>query len=149
MKTTILFFSLIFAISCNRSDNNSEFQSTEITFTEIGKGELSGNGTENIAQSNLAINNQTDWESLMNQMNSFNNVTNTFTETTIDFENYTIIAIFLEVKLNGWTITINDITENENNLSISVTESELETTVISQPFHIVKIPKTNKEIVLE
>jgi hypothetical protein len=79
-------------------------------------------------------------------MNSVNNVSNTFSETSIDFDDYSIIAVFLEVKSNGWGVTINNITENENNISVSTQEDESITPVQSQPFHIVKIPKTNKDI---
>ena len=135
-------------LSCN-NDDDSSFQSTEINFTEIGKGSLFGNGVEDISQSNLVINNQTDWQSLISKMDSFNNTSNSFTETTIDFDSYSIIAIFLEIKPTGWEVSITNITENETNISVSIQETEMDNTVITQPFHIVKIPKTNKEIVIE
>tara|TARA_B100000768_G_C11014632_1_gene263508 strand:- start:136 stop:585 length:450 start_codon:yes stop_codon:yes gene_type:complete len=149
MKTIILILSLILAISCNSDDDNSQFQSTEITFTEIGKGNLDGNGSENVSQSNLLINNQTDWQNLIDQMNSVNNISNSFTETTIDFDSYSIVAIFLDIKPTGWEVSITNITENETNISVSIQETEMDNTVITQPFHIVKIPKTNKEIMIE
>ena len=149
MKTLILTFSLFFMLSCNNDDNNSNFQSTVITFTEIGKGNLDGNGSENVSQSNLLINNQTDWQNLIDQMNSVNNISDNFTETTIDFDSYSIVAIFLEIKPTGWEVSITNITENETNISVSIQETEMDNTVITQPFHIVKIPKTNKEIVIE
>ena len=149
MKTIILILSLILAISCNSDDDNSQFQSTEITFTEIGKGNLDGNGSENVSQSTLLINNQTDWQNLIDQMNSVNNISNSFTETTIDFDSYSIVAIFLDIKPTGWEVSITNITENETNISVSIQETEMDNTVITQPFHIVKIPKTNKEIMIE
>jgi hypothetical protein len=149
MKILILTFSLFFMLSCNNDDNNSNFQSTVIAFTEIGKGNLDGNGSENVSQSNLLINNQTDWQNLIDQMNSVNNISNNFTETTIDFDSYSIVAIFLEIKPTGWEVSITNITENETNISVSIQETEMDNTVITQPFHIVKIPKTNKEIVIE
>ena len=135
-------------LSC-KNDNQSSFQSTELNFTEIGKGGLFGNGDENISQSNLVINNQTEWQSLIDQMNSVNNVSDTFSETSVDFTNFSVIAIFLDIKQSGWEITINNITENETNISVSILETKMDNTVITQPFHIVKIPKTNKEIVIE
>ena len=48
MKTITLILSLFLSLGCNNSDPQTPFQSTEITFTEIGKGALFGNGVENI-----------------------------------------------------------------------------------------------------
>ena len=149
MKTIILILSLFISLGCNNSDPQTPFQSTEITFTEIGKGALFGNGVENISQTSFLINNQTEWQNLMNQMDSVNNISDTFPETNIDFETYSIVAVFLEIKSNGWEVVINTIIENEDNITISTQETEFVSTVITQPFHIVKIPKTTKEIVTE
>ena len=148
MKTIILTFNLFFMLSCN-NDDESSFQSTEINFTEIGKGSLFGNGVENISQSNLVINNQTDWQSLISQMNSVNNVSDTFSETSIDFNNYIILAVILEIKGNGWEVEISNIVENEANITVTVEEAELINSVINQPYHLVKTPITSKEIVFE
>ena len=149
MKTILLILSFFLSFGCNNNDPQKPFQSTEITFTEIGQGALFGNGVENISQSNLLINNQTDWQNLISQMNSVNNVSDTFSETSIDFDNFSVIAIFLEIKGNGWEVVINTIIENEDYITISIQETEFMTTVITQPFQIVKIPKTTKEIVAE
>ncbi|MGY0408595.1 MAG: hypothetical protein ACWIPJ_09635 [Polaribacter sp.] len=98
-----------------------------------------------IPKSNLIINNQTDWQNLMNKMDSAGyKQSNTFSETAINFDKYSIIAIFLEIKGHGWEITINNITENKTNISVSIKNEEYITSVITQPFHIVKIPKTNQ-----
>ncbi|MGB1393047.1 MAG: hypothetical protein ACPH4O_03945 [Flavobacteriaceae bacterium] len=149
MKTIIFILSIFLATSCSSDDNNQTSQSTTITFTEIGKGVLDGNGSEGIVQSNLVIANNTDWQNLMNQMNSVNNITDNFSETNIDFNTYQIIAIFKEVKPTNWEVEISSIVENANNLSVSVVETEYDFTVVTQPFHIIKISKTNKEIVFE
>ena len=108
-----------------------------------------GNGVENISQSNLVINNQTDWQSLISQMNSVNNVSDTFSETSIDFNNYIILAVILEIKGNGWEVEISNIVENEANITVTVEEAELINSVINQPYHLVKTPITSKEIVFE
>lgn len=79
-------------------------------------------------------------------MNSVNNVSDTFEETSIDFTNYTIIAIFLEVKTHGWEIEITEIIENEAVINVSVEDEEFISSIIIQPFYIAKIPKTNKGI---
>tara|TARA_R110002096_G_scaffold334999_1_gene528636 strand:+ start:639 stop:1073 length:435 start_codon:yes stop_codon:yes gene_type:complete len=142
--------SLIFVVSCNNDDDNDpEFQPTEINFSGVGRGSLLGNGDEGIEQSNLLINNDSDWQYLMTQMNITNNVTAGFTETDIDFETYSIVAVFLEIKPVGWYLEITNIIENEDNIALTVEEVESVAAIITQPFHIVKIPKTEKEIVLQ
>jgi len=150
MKKHILLFSILIwsVLSC---DNNS-LEETPLTMINIYKGELYGNGQENISKQNTVIKNTSDWDELMDKMNSVNNVTERFSETNIDFSNYIIIAVFDEVKMyGGHSIDITSITEHDENIIVSV-ENLLPgglAAVITQPFHIVKIPKTNKPIVFE
>ncbi|MGC6430330.1 MAG: protease complex subunit PrcB family protein [Jejuia sp.] len=146
MKTLVLILSILFSLTSCSGDNP---KTTSITFTEIGEGALSGDGSEGIAQSNIVIKNTTDWQNLITQMNSFNNVSSSFSETDIDFDNYLIIAVFLEVKPNGWEVEITEVTENENSLVVSTKETEFVSSVISQPYSIVKIRKTEKTIEFE
>ena len=152
MKTKILTLFLTLGIlvftSCD-NDDNSEFESTEMNFTEIGKGALYGSGQEGISQSNVIISNTNDWQNLISQMNSVNNVSDNFTETDINFNEFSVFAIFLEVKSSGWEIETETVTENQNSISISTLETEYATAVITQPFSIIKIPKTNKSIIVE
>ena len=142
MKALILFLSIFTFIAC---DNNSTKYSIT-TFTEIGKGSLYGNGEEGISQSNKVISNSEDWQTLIDQMNSINHVTDHFEETNIDFESFTVIAVFLEVKQHGSEVEISKIEEDINSIIVSTTETEYEYLTITQAFHIVKIPITNKTI---
>ena len=82
----------------------------------------------------------------MSQMNSVNNVTDSFFVTDINFDTYLVIAVFLEVKSSGWEVLINSITENENSLVVRTNENQFDSSVITQPFSIVKIHKTEKQI---
>lgn len=150
MRTIILIFSLVIVIGCNKdNDGIVNFESTEITPIEIGKGALYGVGEEGIPQSNHVITNDNDWQTLMNQMNSINNVTDGFSETAIDFANYVVLAVFLEVKDTGWEVEMNSIIENETDVDVETRETEFDNAVMCQPFHIVQIPVTDKEIVFE
>ena len=149
MKNMFLILSILLTIySCNKNDDNQVFPQNK-EFDVIYNGALSGNGSEGITQSNMVINNTNDWENLMSQMNSVNNLSDNFSETDIDFNDYIIIAVFLEVKSNGWEIEITNITENENSLVVSTNETELISSVITQPFSIVKIRRTEKTIEFE
>lgn len=138
------FCIFIFA-SCNdNDDDNTDF--TPVEFTKIGKGTLSGSGKENITKSNLVIKDETDWQNLLDKMNTVNEVTPGFSETSIDFDQYQVIAVFLDVKSSGWEVEINEINGNKDNILVSTKETEYASTVMSQPFSIVKLSKTNKEI---
>ena len=68
----------------------------------------------------------------MSQMNSVNNVTDSFFVTDINFDTYLVIAVFLEVKPSGWEVRINSITENENSLVVRTNESQFDSSVITQ-----------------
>lgn len=77
---------------------------------------------------------------------------NNFEETTIDFANFTVIAVFDQVHGNGGhSIDITNITEYENNIVVTVENLQTGNTssVGTQPYHIVKIPRNPKPIVFE
>lgn len=150
MKKPLLTLLLsIFVLSCSL-DNPSPYN-TIIESTLIAKGNLYGDGGEKITNQNLIISNQTDWDALITQLDSVNNVSDYFTETDINFSEDMIIAIFDEKKPTaGHSIEL-DIRSNSENIMVEVTKTEpgdLAATVITQPFHIVKISKTDLPILL-
>lgn len=150
MRALIVIFSLFILIGCNKNDDSViNFESTEIIPIEIGKDALYGVGEEGIAQSNLIITETADWQALMNQMNTINNVTESFSETDIDFDTYMVLAVFLDVKNHGWEVEMNSVVENETVVDVITQEIEFDSAVMCQPFHIIKIPVTGKEIVFE
>jgi hypothetical protein len=159
MRNLFLFLVSFSILGCNNDDEQipTPYPVT-ITSTLIGKGDL--NGSEGVLEENTVINNEINWNNLKNQIDAQyiaiglgNYYTeNNFEETTIDFDNFTVIAIFDQIYGNGGhSIDITDITENENN--IIVTAENLQpgnvSSVMTQPFHIVKIPKATKPIVFE
>ena len=149
-------FLLVF-ISCNNDEDNdnnnvNEFTPQAITPDLIAQGELHGNGQESITKQNLVIKTPGEWDNLIAAMNSVNNTSNNFTETNIDFSKYQVIAVFDEVKnRGGWSIDITDITKYPD--SIIVTVQNLNTgnvsRVFTQPYHIVKIPASEKKTVFQ
>src|SRR5690606_41096266 len=96
MKNVFIVLSFFLMIGCkkeeipNNGNNNNIFQPTAISFVEIGKGALYGNGAEEISQSNLVITDSVVWQSLLTQMDSVNNVSDSFSEINVDFSNYMI-----------------------------------------------------------
>lgn len=149
MKTIIFSLILLLALSCT---NNNDFQPQTITPVLIGKNDLSGNGAERISQQNVVVSNQTAWTQLMNSMNANNNQTNNFTTTTIDFNKFQIIAVFDNIKTaGGYSIDITTVVENQKNIVVTIKRllTGGDNTVMIQPFHIVKIPKSTKLVVFQ
>src|SRR5690606_41552313 len=110
------------------------------------------NGVENIETSNLILENTSSLNDIIDKINTVNNVSDNFTETDIDFSQYLVIAVFDEIYSNGGhTIDIIKIVENEVNIIITVDKllNGDASSVITQPYHIIKIPKTEKPIIFE
>lgn len=141
MLISVLFINY----SCNDKDENIESK-TQINFQLIGKGELIGNS---LTQQNLVITNSAQWTTLLSTLDANNNVSGGFTETNIDFNQYMVIAVFDQTYLNGGhSIDIIAVDETASNLEINV-EKLLQgnvTSIVTQPYHIVKIPKIAKPV---
>lgn len=151
LKNLILIFMVYSSLlSCSNNDDEP-FTPINIEFEVIGSGNLTS--MEEIPPGNNVINNQNDWNILINNMNSINSdTTNSFTTTTIDFQTHLIIAVFDEIRMNnGFLISVVNIVENQNNLTVDVVQSNPGSiqSVITQPYQIVRIPITNKPIVFE
>ncbi|MGL2962772.1 protease complex subunit PrcB family protein [Flavobacterium sp. RSB2_4_14] len=152
MKTFYLTFILLITLNGCSSDNSSDpFVPVTITPVLISKNDLSGD--ENIPQQNTVVSNQTDWNNLITQMNSINNVSNNFTEINIDFSMFEVIVVMSEVKPNSsYLINIDTVIENEDNITVNYTETGdpiTGYTEMKQPYHIVKIPKSPKPVIFQ
>lgn len=149
-KNILVILLLIIVFNCETKDDNSGIVNVESIL--IGKGSIYGNGAEGISEQNLVITDQVTWHNLIIQMNSVNNVSDSFSETNIDFSEYKIIAVFDEIKGSGGHVLELNITANSHNVIVSVTDlapSGNATTVMTQPFHIVKIAHSTLPIVFK
>ncbi|UUC45239.1 protease complex subunit PrcB family protein [Flavobacterium cerinum] len=154
MKKILLLFAGLMLIACNDNDDSVLLSPQEqgVNFNRVGKGNLYGNSSENITQQNLVINTEAEWNALKAAMDASNNTTYQFTETEINFDEYQVLAVFDAVKMNGgWTIDILDIAETQDNILVNLDNVRKgdATTVITQPFEIVKIKRTDKAIVFD
>ncbi len=143
----ILFFSLII-FSCKSDD----IQTVDYESTLIAKDNLYGAGSEGISEQNLVITDQSTWNDLMTQMDAVNNVTDSFSETNIDFSAFQIIAIFDELKGSGGHDLELNITSSTENIIVTVTDlvpQGAATSVVTQPFHIVKIANSDLPVIFE
>lgn len=148
VKLTSAILILTSYFSCSLNEDN---ESVIVTPFQIGKGVLYGAGMENIPQQNTVIYDTVTWNELKHKMDSVNNVTGNFTETEIDFSQYIILASFSEIRPSeGYFIEISSVVEYPDRINVMVTNTVPTVpvpAVITQPYHIVKIPKTGKEII--
>lgn len=140
-------FILLFALNCKSTDNQAK--TNQEVLVEIKKGNLYGSGEEGIEKQNLVIDNVSDWQNLLTKMNSVNKVSDGFIETKIDFEKYLIIAVFDDVKTTGGHVVELKIDSKDEEIVVNVESKSPEgmaTTVMTQPYCIVRIEKTDKPI---
>ncbi|WP_206735983.1 protease complex subunit PrcB family protein [Aequorivita sp. KMM 9714] len=149
IKNVLIILLTILVFSCNTDDDTKIVSIQSIL---ISKDNLYGNGGEGINKQNIVITDDGVWNDLITQMNTINNVSDNFSETEIDFSEYTVIAVFDEIKGNGGHSLELNITSNPENIMVNITDlapNGNATTVITQPYHIVKIKKTVLPIVFE
>src|SRR5690606_17474549 len=147
MKKIFLIAILSMAlINCSSDDNNESFSPQNIDFTTIGQGVTTSLMT--IEQQNMVITNQTDWNQLLESFPEEIEIS----ETDIDFNTFQVIVSIDEERAHtGHWLTITDIIENENNITVTILNGEYDSgyEALSRPYHIVKIPKSDKPVVFE
>lgn len=145
----LLLCSILFiATSCRDDKDEEQVESkNQINFQLIGKGNFVGT---NVPQQNTVVTNTTQWNLFLNQIDTQNNHPSSgFTETNIDFNQFMVILVVDAVYPNGGhSVDIMTVDENAQNIEVDV-EKLLQgnvTTVVTQPYHIVKIPKIAKPV---
>lgn len=149
-KSLILFVFSLLIMSCSSDD--TETTTTTIETTLIGKGNLYGSSSQGVDEQNLVINNETEWNALITLLDAANNISDSFTETDIDFTAFTVIVAIDQVRGNGGHVLGIVVNANPENVLVTVTDLAPQgnaTTVITQPYHIVKIPKTTLPVVFQ
>ena len=140
---------LLFVLNCKTTNVNQEKMANE-DLSLIAKGNLYGSGEEDINKQNLVITNQSNWEGMIGKMDSVNKVSDSFSETDIDFSKHTIIAVFDEVKTTGGHSLELDIISNSENTIVNIIHKSpkgMATMAMTQPYYIVKISKSDLPII--
>ncbi|MEF3077977.1 protease complex subunit PrcB family protein [Winogradskyella poriferorum] len=141
---------LLFALNCKSAENQAKMKQENIIL--IGKGNLYGSGAEGVEKQNLVITTTEEWKDLLNKINAANKVSDSFSETDIDFSEYTVIAVFDEIKNSGGHSLNLAIQETKEKILVEVLRkgpNGIATSVMTQPYYIVKIPKPSLPIVFE
>ena len=148
MKTKIYFslFLITFILfSCSKNDNDAQ-QTASIAPITLAKGAT----TPVLDNGNYVIDNSTNWNSLLSMFSDGVIIDNVFSETNIDFCQYMVIAVVdVGHTTGGWSIDITNISETSTNIEVTYSnlDSGDDTLIAIQPFHIVKIPKSNKPVI--
>ena len=141
-----VFITLIFSLLLMGCPKNEEGG-----FTSLSKGNLFGAGSEGFKKENIIISSKEGWKSFLSKVDTTNKVSETF-ENAIDFSKEMVVVIVDKVRNSGgFSVEITEAVKEGNTLLIKVkTEGpkplDMVTQAIEQPYHIVKINKTNKEI---
>lgn len=148
-KFSILSFMLFFVLlSCSRNEEPT-FTPKNIPFTTLGKSFMTSYQT--IPQQNIVITNQAQWTNLLNQITPL--TWQPLTTTNVDFTTDIVIAVLdnNDRPHSGFSITINSIIENENHVVVdfSTMGSQNGYAVLTQPYHIVKIPRQAKPFIFQ
>ena len=148
----ILCIFLFGVLGCSSTIQPSKtLKKEEIVFSTISKGVLFGNGIEGILEEKFTIKNEKQWQVFLNKINSVNNVSSSFSEININFSNHNIICVFDTIRnTGGYAIEIERIFIEKKNLNIVYNKKEpgpmeMVTTIITQPYHIVKIEKRGED----
>ena len=143
MKKVFFSLSIILLITCYSFENN--FEEKEILYETLGQDYLHGSGDEGFKRENIIVKNKSDWIDLLNQMNS--HTTAKFENTEINFDTELVIAVFDFAQGNPISIDVVKIVEKEISIEVSIDFLTHSTSsVISQGYHIVKIPNSNKKV---
>ena len=143
MKTVIMILFSFLLVGCPKNDEGG--------FTSLSKGSLFGNGAEGFKKENIVISSKEEWKSFLLKTDTTNKISKTF-ENAIDFSKEMVIVCIDKVRNSGgFSVEIIEAVKEGDTFLIKVkTESpkpmSMVTSVIIQPYHIVKIKKTNKKI---
>ncbi|MEE9407989.1 MAG: protease complex subunit PrcB family protein [Polaribacter sp.] len=143
MKTIITVIFSLLLVSCPKNEEGG--------FTSLSKGNLFGAGEKGFKKENIVISSNEEWKSFLSKIDATNKVSETF-ENAIDFSKEMIVVAVDEVRsTGGFSVEIIEVVKDGDTFLIKVKSKgpkplDMVTTAIIQPYHIVKINKTRKEI---
>jgi hypothetical protein len=143
MKTIITIIFSLLLVGCPKNEEGG--------FTSLSKGSLFGNGAEGFKKENIVISSKEEWKFFLSKMDTTNNVSKTV-ENAIDFSKEMIIVFVDKVRNSGgFSVEIIEAVTESDAFLIKVKikgpkPMDMVTSVMMQPYHIVKIKKTNKKI---
>ena len=154
-KTLLAAFVVCLLAGCQDDDSQPANNNTDpvaVEFETVLKADFSGDPVD---AGNFVINTGTEWNTFVTLANSiYGGEWEPLADVTLDLENYTYLISMDEWHGNGGhEIEIVSITQSDGSLIADVEDSDPDegavTTVHSQPYHIVKIDKTELPVIFE
>lgn len=161
MKSFLIIFIIypfsLLTHSCGTNDvkhsEKTENAISKIEYLPVKSGVLYGAGEEGISQGIIGVSNTQELNALRSKMNTVNEE---LEEDVIPdlhfFDEEMLIFIFDKVRgTGGYTFEVEEIIEHKEMLEIQVLSkrpADPATSVMTQPYQIVSIPKSNKELTL-
>lgn len=150
MKIKIISILVIAFLMISCEDDEKTKIVKPVEFTTLSQGDLKGNGEEGIVKSKLIVSDNTSFGVLLSKINAVNDEISP--APAIDFNESVVLAVFDDIKSHGgYSIDITKVSEHEDRLVVEIerlNEGGM-LTVITQPYHIVKIPKSTKPIIFK
>src|SRR5690606_13318804 len=143
MRTLILIVALALS-GCSALEERPQ---GSVTFSELGKGQLYGNGAEGIPASPQAIGDPAHWKALLDQMDRVDPQTEGLRGAAIDCSTQMVRAVFDRVRgSGGHRISITKIVDNGTALVVPLATqgpSGMAIPVRTQPYLVVSLTRTN------
>jgi hypothetical protein len=140
------FITIIFSLMLVGCPKNEEGG-----FISLSKGNLFGAGSEGFKKENIVISSKEEWKSFLSKIDATNKVSETF-QSAINFSKEMVVVSIDKVRNSGgFSVEIIEVVKEGNTFLIKVKSKgpkplDMVTNGIIQPYHIVKINKTNKKI---
>jgi len=154
-KLFFTFYSVLTLISCSKTEETlvpDNFTPITIVPEVIKKGNFLG-GDVIFPQQNTIISDTAGWNSIIVTLNNYQNkIEDINVNSSPNFNDYTYIAFFDSVKYDGiHAIGTSNITENATNIVITISYTVTTPNVqsVTQPYHVIKIPKSTKPIIFQ
>ena len=149
----LIFFLIVFAglVYLILGLDDGETENSDLKFETVEQKQTSGFKESG----EYVITSENDWQELWNQVYNSGSQLNEPDLPEINFDKEMAIAVFFGEKgSTGYNITIDFIKEFDEYVQISVLEESPDKgcivgSALTQPFHMVKLPRTDKEISFE
>lgn len=151
--TLPVFFAMIY--SCGTNDNkHTENTAFKVDFEIIKTGVLHGAGEEGFSQEAIRVSNIEEFNQIRNKINSVNEeVEDDIIRSGSFFDEQMLVFVFDKVKgTGGYTFETKQITISSDTLTVQMLSKAPEgsaTSIMTQPFQILSLDKSDKEIKLK
>jgi PrcB C-terminal/Prokaryotic membrane lipoprotein lipid attachment site len=146
MKQIITLFSILFLLTgCSNDDSDT----SNVKYSVIVQGDNYNVDTDK-PKANLVIKDQEEWSKLLLKINILTTANSIMPDIDVDFTKYQVIAVIDEVhNYGGYSIDITKITQTNDAIFVKVEHLKPGgiNAVLTQPYHIVKIARSEKKVV--